>query len=66
MARTYAIRVEGRLSDDGREAFCELQVVDLPPETLLYGEVIDESHLHGIIAQLRALGVTVVSVHPAG
>lgn len=62
---TFAIRVEGRLPDSDREAFCELQVVDLPPGTLLYGEVIDESHLHGIIAHLRALGVVVVSVHPA-
>jgi len=65
MPKSYAIRVEGRLSDDGREALCELRIVDLPPQTLLYGEVIDEAHLHGIIAQLRALGVTVVSVHPA-
>ena len=35
-----------------------------PPQTLLDGDVIDESHLHGIIAQLQALGLTVVSVLP--
>ena len=65
MVQKYAIRLEGRLSDDGREAFDGMQVVDLPPGTLLYGDVLDESHLHGIIAQLRAMGVIVVSVHPA-
>lgn len=65
MVGIYAINVEGRLQDDCRDAFCDLQVIDLPPATLLYGNVIDESHLHGIIAQLRTMGVTVVSVHPA-
>lgn len=64
MVSKYAIRVEGRLPDDGRDAFSELQVVDLPPGTLLYGNMIDDSYLHGVIAQLRAMGVTVVSVHP--
>jgi hypothetical protein len=41
-----------------------MRVVELPPQTLMEGEVIDESHLHGILAQLVALGVTVVSVLP--
>ena len=64
MARRYGIRFDGRLPEHGREAFCDMDIVELPPATLLYGVVIDESHLHGIIAQLRALGITVDSVHP--
>ena len=36
----------------------------MPQQTVLDGEVLDESHLQGIIAQLQALGITVVSVHP--
>ena len=64
MAKTYGIRFDGRLPEHGREAFCDMNIVELPPETLLYGVVIDESHLHGIIAQLRALGITVSSVQP--
>ena len=64
MAKTYGFRFAGRLPEQDREAFCDMDIVELPPETLLYGPVIDESHLHGIIAQLRALGITVNSVHP--
>ena len=41
-----------------------MRIVELPPQTLMDGEVIDESHLHGILAQLAALGLTVVSVLP--
>jgi hypothetical protein len=33
-------------------------------QTVIDGEVLDESHLHGIIVQLQALGITVVSAHP--
>jgi hypothetical protein len=32
--------------------------------TVIDGEVLDESHLHGIIAQFQTLGITLVSVHP--
>jgi hypothetical protein len=32
--------------------------------TVRGGDVVDESHLHGTIAQLQALGIAVVSVHP--
>ena len=64
MGKVYRIRLDVRLSERDREAFCDMDAVDVPPATVLYGDVLDESHLHGIIAQLRAMGVTVVSVHP--
>jgi hypothetical protein len=64
MSKAYRIRLDARLSERDREAFCDMDVVDVPPATVLYGDVLDESHLHGIIAQLRAMGITVVSVHP--
>ena len=60
----YAFRIDGVLSDESRAVFPDMRVVELPPQTLMEGEVIDESHLHGILAQLVALGVTVVSVLP--
>jgi hypothetical protein len=60
----YEFRIDGVLSDESRDVFPDLRVVELPPQTLMEGEVIDESHLHGILAQLVALGVTVVSVLP--
>ncbi|QJY47971.1 hypothetical protein [Pseudonocardia broussonetiae] len=60
----YEFRVDGRLSDEARAAFLDMQITEAPPQTVLDGDVLDESHLHGIIAQLQALGITVVSVLP--
>jgi hypothetical protein len=60
----YEFRVDGVLSDEARSTFTGMRIVELPPQTLMDGEVIDESHLHGILAQLAALGLTVVSVLP--
>jgi hypothetical protein len=60
----YEFRIDGRLSELDRAAFADMRITDAPPETLIYGEVLDESHLHGIIAQLQRLGITVVSMHP--
>jgi hypothetical protein len=60
----YEVRVDGVLSDEARAIFADMRIVELPPQTLMNGEVIDESHLHGILAQLAVLGMTVVSVLP--
>ena len=61
-ARRYEFRVEGRLSEDARDAFVDMRITEVPQQTVL--EVLDESHLQGIIAQLQTLGIRVVSVHP--
>ena len=45
-------------------AFVDMRITEVPQQTVLDGEVLDESHLQGIIAQLQTLGITVVSVHP--
>ena len=63
-ARRYEFRVDGRLSEDARDAFVDMRITEVPPQTVLDGEVLDESHLQGIIAQLQTLGIRVVSVHP--
>lgn len=63
-ARRYEFRVEGRLSEDARDTFVDMRITEVPLQTVLDGEVLDESHLQGIIAQLHTLGITVVSVHP--
>jgi hypothetical protein len=60
----YEFRIDGRLSELDRAAFADMRITDAPPETLIYGEVLDESHLHGILAQLQSLRITVVSMHP--
>jgi hypothetical protein len=61
MASVYEFRVDGRLTDQAREAFCDLRIEEVPAGATLYGNVIDESHLLGIMAQCRTLGLVVVS-----
>jgi hypothetical protein len=64
--RQYELRVSGRLSERARHAvgdFSEMRVMPAPPETILYGSVIDQAHLHGILDFLESLGLQIVSVH---
>jgi hypothetical protein len=59
----YQFRVAGSLSDRARGAFPDMVLADAPPETIIYGEVIDEAHLYGVLALLQDLGLHVVSLH---
>jgi hypothetical protein len=64
--RQYEFRVSGRLSGRARNAvggFSEMQVVAVPPETILYGAVTGQAHLHGILTFLESMGLHLVSVH---
>jgi hypothetical protein len=63
MTRLYEFRVDGRLTDQAREAFCDMRIEELPVGARLYGEVIDDAHLLGIMAQSRTLGLVVVSAN---
>ena len=60
----YEFRVDGIMSDEAREAFADMRITELPRQTLIYGEVLDESHLRGVIAQLGALGFNLISALP--
>jgi hypothetical protein len=65
MTRTYEFRVDGRLTDEAREAFCDMRIEELPVGARLYGEVIDDAHLLGIMVQCRTLGLVVISANRA-
>jgi hypothetical protein len=62
-SNTYEIRVDGQLTDRAREAFCDMRIEEAPAGASLFGDVIDQSHLLGIVAQCRTLGLTLVSAH---
>ena len=64
----YEVRVDGRLTARAREAFCDMRVDEHATGATLCGDVIDESHLLGILAQCRTLGLVVGSARrvPAG
>lgn len=66
MSRRYEFRLDGRIPADELQALGELEVEEVPPGLILSGDVIDDAHLHGIMAHLRALGLHIVSVHPVG
>jgi hypothetical protein len=61
-AARYEFRVRGRMSEDTAGEFDELEVIRASPETVLHGEVVDDAHLHGILARFQALGLHVVSM----
>ena len=61
-ARRYEFRVAGRLSERAQGAFVDMAVHVAPPETVISGEVVDDAHLHGVLAQIQNLGLHVVSV----
>lgn len=56
----YEFRVDGQLTAEARDALVGMQITEAPPQTVIDGDVLDESHLHGIIVQLHTLGITVV------
>jgi len=63
MASTrYELRVKGRLSEEVAGDFGEFEVREAPPETVLVGEIVDDAHLHGVIARFQSLGLQMVSL----
>lgn len=55
----YEIRVQGVL-DPAR--FTDLDVTSDGTDTVIAGELVDQSALHGLLAQIRDLGLCLVSV----
>jgi hypothetical protein len=58
----YRIVVRGELSDRYAAAFEGMQMETKDGRTILTGEVIDDSHLHGILDRIGALGLKLVSL----
>ncbi|MEU0443144.1 hypothetical protein ABZ202_25935 [Streptomyces sp. NPDC006186] len=58
----YEIRVEGNLSDTMAKAFPELGHVVMSGQTVLYGPVVDEAQLYGLLARCRSLGLHVLEM----
>jgi hypothetical protein len=65
-ARTYAIRVQGRLDARWAATFsgCTLRS-DGDGTTVITGTLPDQAALHGLLQVLRDLGVPLLSVTPA-
>ena len=60
------IRVKGQIDEQWSEWFEGLSVAHTEEgETVLTGNVVDQAALHGLLAKLRDLGVSLLSVSSA-
>jgi hypothetical protein len=60
--RRYRIVIEGELSERFASEFEGMSLESRRGKTFLWGEVVDQSHLHGILARIQDLGLDLVSV----
>jgi hypothetical protein len=58
----YEIRVDGVLDDRWAEWFGGLQVSSDGTQTVIAGLLPDQSALHGLLARVRDLGLSLISV----
>jgi len=58
----YEIRVKGRLSDSLTGAFEDFTTAVRPAETVMRGEVRDQSELHGLLERIQSLGLELIEV----
>ncbi|CAL9620447.1 hypothetical protein [Streptomyces sp. NPDC057838] len=58
----YEIRVEGQLSPTLAKVFPELDHVVMAGQTVLFGPVVDEAHLYGLLSRCQSLGLRVVEM----
>jgi hypothetical protein len=60
--RQYEFRVLGRLSERTRQAFVNMEVTEIPAETIISTTLADDKDLHAVLAMIQSLGLNVISV----
>ncbi|GGV09897.1 hypothetical protein GCM10010260_55500 [Streptomyces filipinensis] len=61
----YEIRVDGEMTEMLGKAFPELDYVVMSGQTVLFGLVVDEAHLFGLLARCQSLGLRVLEMRQA-
>ncbi len=63
--QVYRIKVKGRLDSDYWSQWFDGMTVtaERNGETVIYGPVVDQSALHGLLSRVRDLGLPLVSVN---
>ena len=59
---SYVIRIQGMLDLTWSDWFGGFTITQQNGETLLVGQVTDQSALHGILAKINDLGLSIISV----
>ncbi len=62
----YQLRIQGILDTSWSDWFGGLSIMVERDETILEGTVIDQAALHGILAKINDLGLTIISVERVG
>ena len=58
----YEFHIKGRLSDSLCRAFEDANSAIKPAETVMRGEVRDQSELHGVLDRIQSLGLELIEV----
>ena len=58
----YEFRIVGRLSDRARAAFPDMDVREVPAETVMCGTLAEDGGLQDVLFLIQSLGLEVVSV----
>ncbi len=58
------IIIQEELSNFWGKYFDQMQLKVNDKGTMLYGFIKDEAHLHGILSQIKALNLTLISINP--
>ena len=61
---TYQIVVDGELSDRFVATFADMRLERAAGRTSLTGEITDQAQLHGLLARVAELGLSLVSFGP--
>jgi hypothetical protein len=62
----YEIRVKGRLSDSLSSALEDFTAAVAPTETVMRGQLRDQSELHGVLDRIQSLGLELIEVRRLG
>ena len=60
--RQYEFRVLGRLSDETRRAFAEMDVTEIPAETIISTKLVDDGEIGKVLSLIQSLGLDVISI----
>jgi hypothetical protein len=63
-SKSYRIVVRTEIGERFAAAFDGMDVKVSEGQTVISGEVVDQSHLHGILDRINALGLELVSLQP--
>jgi hypothetical protein len=63
-SKSYRIVVRAEIGERFAAAFEGMEVKISEGQTIISGEVVDQTHLHGILDRMNALGLELVSLQP--